>query len=177
MLLFLPAVQAADLRTVTVEYEKGFYTMQSEVWFDAGIDQVFDVFKSWDASPEFSSAIVEARDLAPDELGRPGYYTKMQGCVLFFCRSFERQGHVELEHNKVLKAFADPESSDFEKADEVWTFTEEDGGTVVTYDLMMKPKFWVPPAIGPYLIKRKLRKDGGGAIDRIEDIARQLADE
>jgi hypothetical protein len=38
----------------------------------------------------------------------------------------------------------------------------------------MQPKFWVPPGIGPYVIKRKLKSDGGDAIDRIEAIARRF---
>ena len=85
-------------------------------------------------------------------------------------------GRVEREHNRVMRAWADPEKSDFRRADEVWEFSEHDGGTRVIYRLKMIPGFWVPPAIGPYLIKRKLRKDGGSAIDRIEEVARQVAD-
>jgi hypothetical protein len=38
----------------------------------------------------------------------------------------------------------------------------------------MEPDFWIPPGIGPYLIKRKFRNNGGDAIDRIEAIAREL---
>jgi hypothetical protein len=37
----------------------------------------------------------------------------------------------------------------------------------------MRPGFWVPPAIGPYLIKRKLRREGGRALDRIEALAQE----
>ena len=170
-LLALQTASGADMRSVDVEYEDGYYTMVSEVWFDAQIDQVFEVFKTWDLSTEFSSAIVEARDEEADDQGRPQYYIKHKGCVLFFCLSFERNGYVEQEKNETLRAYADPERSDFVKADETWTFAAEDGGTVVTYHLNMKPKFWVPPGIGPYFIKRKLKNDGGDAIDRIEVIA------
>lgn len=177
LLLSLNAATAADLRTVEVDYEDGYYTMQSEVWFDATVEQVYAVFTQWDLSTQFSSAIVAARDLEPDEQGRPGYYIKHKGCVLFFCLSFERYGHVEREPITGLRAFADPERSDFRKADETWTFESEDGGTVVTYHLHMKPKFWVPPGIGPWVIKRKLANDGGDAIDRIEVIAQQLTTE
>ena len=147
--------------------------MVSTVWFDATIDQVFEVFRQWDLSTEFSSAIVEARDVEADELGRPQYYIKHRGCVLFFCRSFERNGFVELTRNEILRAYADPGRSDFEMANETWTFATENGGTVVNYHLEMKPKFWVPPGIGPYFIKRKLKNDGGDAIDRIEVIAQR----
>ena len=74
----------------------------------------------------------------------------------------------------MLRAYADPETSDFLLCNETWTFSEENGGTVVVYNLKMKPKFWVPPGIGPFLIKRKLKNDGGDAIDRIEVIARSI---
>lgn len=174
-LLLLPVASfAADLRSVDVDYDDGRYTMASVVWFDATVDQVYEVFRSWDLSPQFSSTIVEAYDIDPDDSGKPGFYIRHQGCVLFFCRSFERKGHVEMEPTSVLRAFANPATSDFHLSNETWTFAPEDGGTVVTYRLLMKPKFWVPPGIGPWMIKRKLKNGGGDAVDRIEVIAQRV---
>ena len=166
---------AAEMRSVEVEYENKHYTMQSEAWFDAPIEQVYAVFRDWDLSTQFSSAIVESRGLGPDENGLSQYYIRNRGCVLFFCLTFERYGYIESEPVSVLRAFADPETSDFLLCDEKWTFAEEDGGTTVVYDLSMRPKFWVPPGIGPYVIKRKLKNDGGDAIDRIEAIAQRMS--
>jgi hypothetical protein len=83
---------------------------------------------------------------------------------------------VEYVKNKELHAYVDPERSDFEFVDETWTFDEDDGGTRVRYELHMDPKFWVPPAIGPYMIKRKLAKAGGAALNRIERVAQHLAE-
>ena len=173
-LLMSASLQGAEMRSVEVEHHDGTYTMVSAVWFDATVDQVYVVFRDWDLSSDFSSAIVEAYDMEPDAQGRPQFYIRNRGCVLFFCKSFERQGYVEELPNKILRAFANPETSDFHFSDESWEFVAEDGGTVVTYDLRMSPKFWIPPAIGPYLIKRKLKNDGGDAIHRIEAIARQV---
>ncbi|MEJ2275976.1 MAG: hypothetical protein P8Y01_15645 [Woeseiaceae bacterium] len=145
---------AAEIRSLDVRYEDGYYTMRSEAWFDVGVEPMYDVFSSWEISTEFSSAIVEARDLAPDASGRPGFYTVARGCVLFFCKSLTRQGYVERDPPQRLRAVADPEQSDFEVSDETWEFEAVDGGTSVTYTLLMKPSFWVPPAIGPFVIKR-----------------------
>ena len=170
-LLLVDAAGAAELRSIQVDHAKGRYTVASEVWFDAPLPQVFEVFRRWDLSTQFSSAIAESRDLPADELGRPGYFVRNQGCLLFFCKSFVRQGYVELEVNEQLRAFADPEISDFRMSNESWTFVAEEGGTIVTYNLLMEPDFWIPPGIGPYLIKRKFRNNGGEAIDRIEAIA------
>ena len=169
--------QSAEMRSVEVENDDGTYTMVSAVWFDASVDQVYTIFRQWDLSSDFSSAIVEARDMEPDEQGRPQFYIRNRGCVLFFCKSFERRGYVEELPNKILRAFANADTSDFHFSDESWEFVAADGGTIVTYDLRMSPKFWIPPAIGPYLIKRKLKKDGGNAIDRIEALAQQVGNE
>jgi hypothetical protein len=174
LFLIVGTATAAEMRSVNVEHADGRYTMASEVWFDATVPQVYEVFRQWALSTQFSSAIVESRDEAADEFGRPQYYVRNRGCVLFFCLSFERHGYVESEPNQVLRAFADPETSDFLLSNETWTFTEEDDGTVVSYHILMKPKFWVPPGIGPYIIKRKLKNDGGDAIDRIEAIAQGI---
>ena len=181
LLLFIigltSTTRAAEMLSITIDHEKGTYTMTSEVWFDASVEQVYEVFRYWDNSTKFSSAIVESRDIEPDAEGRPQFYVRNRGCVLFFCKSFERRGYVEAELNKVIYAFVDPETSDFHLSNESWKFLAQDGGTVVTYDLEMRPKFWIPPGIGPYLIKRKLRNNGGQAIDRIEVIAQGVVSE
>jgi hypothetical protein len=71
----------------------------------------------------------------------------------------------------LIKAITDPEKSDFHVSNETWEFEEEGDGTLITYQLEMRPKFWIPPVIGPYVLKKKLRDDGAGALDRIEAIA------
>ena len=179
LLIFVAGVQlaaAAEMRSVDVQYEGGRYSLVSVAWFDAGIDETFEVFRTWDYSTQFSSAVVDALDLDPDSSGRPGYYIVNRGCVLFFCKLMVRQGYVEMQHNRDLRAVANPQLSDFRLFEEDWKFVEESGGTRVRYELFMEPDFWVPPAIGPYLIKRKLRDDGGDALDRIEDLAQRLGD-
>jgi len=168
------AARAAEMLSVEVNYEEGIYTMNSEVWFDATVEQVYEIFRSWDNSTKFSSAIVESRDIPVDEQGRPQFYVRNRSCILLFCKSFERQGYVESEVNVVIHAFVDPEKSDFHLSNESWRFVERDGGTVVIYDFEMQPKFWIPPGIGPYLIKRKLRNNGGSAVDRIEVLAKAV---
>ncbi|MGI9232933.1 MAG: hypothetical protein ACR2RD_04820, partial [Woeseiaceae bacterium] len=118
LLLSLSTADAAELRSINVEHTKGQYTVVSEVWFDAPVDQVFEVFRRWDLSTRFSSAIAESRDMAADDLGRPQYYVRNKGCLLFWCRSFVRQGYVELKINEELRAFGNPETSDFKLSHE-----------------------------------------------------------
>jgi hypothetical protein len=47
---------------------------------------------------------------------------------------------------------------------------------MLIYDVDLKPKFWIPPVIGPYILKRKLKYGSGNAINRIEAIAQAWPD-
>lgn len=166
--LLASSVNAAELRSVTLDKRDGIYYATSEVWLDAPRADVFEVLSNWDISTQFSSLIIDSRNIAPDSAGRPGFYMRNKGCVLFFCQTVERAGFVELESQQLIHAVADEDESDFEISDERWVLNDQDNGTQILYELKMKPKFWIPPVIGPYAIKRKIRNDGLEALERIE---------
>ncbi len=170
----LPAA-AADMRTVTVDRDGERYRMRSEVYFEVDRISLYEVFRDWDLSPNFSSWVVEARNLEPDETGRSGFYIRNHGCVLFVCKTLVREGYVDDDPYELIRATADAERSDFEISNETWRFESEGNGTVVVYELVMAPKFWVPPVIGPWILKRKLKSDGTDALNRIEKIAQERA--
>ena len=163
--------RGSDLREVKVDREDGVYTLQSVVWFDADIHSVYHVFLDWDLSEQFSSIVVESRSTGSEETGDLGFYTRNRACIVWFCKSVERIGSIEHEPFRLIKATVDPEQSDFHLSNEVWQFEEEAEGTLIRYQLEMRPKFWIPPVIGPYVLKKKMRDDGVDALDRIEAIA------
>ena len=171
-LLVAPALAgAAELRSVSVDVVDGHYLMHSEVWFAARVEQLYAVMLDYDLGTRFSSVIAESKNVQPDEQGRPRFFTRHKACLLFFCMNFERYGHVEAEANIAIRATADPETSDFHTSREVWKFSQEGDGTFLIYDVDLQPKFWIPPLIGPFILKHKLVNDGSRAISRIEAIA------
>ena len=170
-LLTPAAAPAVELRDIVVGHDDGVYSVDSVVWFAEPQAAVYAVFNDWDLSEKFSSAIIEAHNIGPDDEGRRGFYVKNRGCFLFYCKSVERRGSVEAVPETDIVARANPAESDFALCEEHWTFQVEGAGTLVRYSLRMKPDFWVPPLIGPYVIKNKLRDDGEEALERIERIA------
>jgi hypothetical protein len=161
----------ADLRTISVEFEDERYHLRSEAWFAADMDDMYRVLTDYDLFMKFTSAFVEARNVAPDRQGRPRFFTRMEGCVLLFCKSLVRYGHLELTPHTEIIAVAEPAKSDFKFSRERWRLVKDGEGTLLIYDFEMEPDFWVPPVIGPYVIKRSLRAGGVDAIDRIEALA------
>ena len=167
---------AAELREMTVEREGDRYILRSETYFEAERESLFHVLTNFDLFEKFTSAIVESNNVEPDEQGHPQFYARMEGCVLLFCKSFIRNGHVETKPVTEIVAISDPENSDFHFSHERWQLTDDGDGTVMIYEFEMEPAFWVPPVIGPYYIKRALHSGSANAIGRIERLALKYQD-
>jgi hypothetical protein len=170
-LLHAAVAASADLRFIEVNRDDDLYTLRSVSWFAAAPESLYDVLTDYDQFLKFSSAIVESRNLSPDDKGRPEYYTRMEGCLLFWCQSFVRIGHLNLKPEYEITAITDPERSNFKRARERWQLRAEDGGTLLIYEFEMIPDFWVPPVLGPFYIKRALKSGGANAVNRIEALA------
>ena len=171
LMLVTGSAHAAELRSVVVEREGDLFMLESEVWFAAETAPLYEIFLDYDMTHQFTSFVVDSRNLGPDEQGRRQFFISNQGCVWFFCRSFERTGHVEYVPNEYIHSTADPELSDFHTSIETWEFTPEGSGTVVVYKFQFDPKFWLPPVIGPFVLQRKLELDSDHALSRIEALA------
>ena len=174
VLLVSARADAADLRFIEVERdtERNEYRLKSISWFDVDQASLYGVLTDYDRFHRFHSSIVESRNLAPDASGRPEYFTRMEGCIMMFCKSFIRIGHLELQPLEQIEAVTDPGRSDFQRSWERWRLRPEEGGTVLEYEFEMIPDFWVPPVIGPFFMKRALHSGGANAVDRIEALAR-----
>lgn len=162
---------AAEFRDIMVEREDGLYSMRSEVYFDVEREYLYRVLTDFDLFKKFTGAIVESNNVAADDQGRPQFYARMEGCVLVWCKSFVRNGYLELDPTTEIIAISDPERSDFEISRERWQLITEGEGTLMIYEFKMVPAFWVPPLVGPFYIKHALRSGGVDAVNRIEALA------
>jgi hypothetical protein len=171
LLLFSADAHSADLLEVTVERDEKRYRLTSETRFDAKVEDLYRVLTDYDLFMQFSSVFVEARNEEPGANGNPRYFTRMEGCMLLFCKSFVREGELTLLPNTEIIAIADPDKSDFKYSREQWTLKKVGDGALLVYDFELEPDFWVPPVIGPYIMKRVLRRGGTDAVDRIEALA------
>ena len=170
LLLGLPAT-AAELRAVEVKKEGDRYHLISTTYFEATQSQLYNTLINFDKYPLFSSAFVEAENREPDEKGRPQFYTRMEGCALLFCKAYIRVGYLELQPEFDIVAIVDPEQSNFAFSRERWQLSPEGEGTIMIYNFEMEPGFWVPPIVGPFVIKRALKASGTNAVNRIEAVA------
>ena len=162
----------AELRSVEVWMEDGRYHLTSEFLIEVGQDDLYALLIDYEQFKKFTSAIVSSKNLAPGEDGRPRFYTRMEGCILLYCHTFVRRGYLLLTPKHDIVAVSVSEESDFEFSRERWRLSSEGDGTVMIYQFEIEPRFWVPPYVGPYFIKRALKSGSIRAVNRIELIAR-----
>ena len=172
LLMCSSLAQPAELRDILIERNDDYYRLNSKAWFDASPESLYDVLSNYDLFIKFTSAIAESRNVEPDEKGRPQFFSRMEGCVLVWCKSFVRNGYLVLSPVKEIVAITNPKTSDFKLSRESWKLIPENGGTLLVYEFHMIPDFWVPPVLGPFYIKRALNAGGVKAINRIEALAR-----
>jgi hypothetical protein len=168
-------ISAASIRTIEVNYDDGVYRLVSNTFIDAPREAIFEVLTDYARFGRISSTYKEYGFLEPDEDGVPIIFTRMEGCVLFFCVSMRRVERMIVTEPSTIRTDTLPEQSDFRLSTSEWTLEPEASGTSMTYRLVMEPDFWVPPLIGPWVLKRRLTRGGTGAINRIERLAREAA--
>lgn len=166
----------ATLRDVDVSREEERYRVVADTHLDASPEAVYKVLLDFDNDryQRISEIYKESSYLPPDSDGTPLVYTRVEGCLLGFCRSMRRVERLEVVTPEFIRSRTVPERSDFKYTLSEWTFEPEGDGTRVTYLMEMEPDFWLPPFVGPWFLKRTLMQGAPAAIDQIELLAQQV---
>ncbi len=147
---------ATEIHSLVVNADGGSYEMRAESSIAAAPEYIHQILMDFENFHRLADGIAETkfvRDAVSDEqLG----YTRIESCVWFFCKSFERVERILSEPPHNLTTVAIPERSDFEDYRTEWLLEAEAEGTRLTISASMKPKFWIPPLIGTWAIRRKL---------------------
>ncbi len=168
-------VLPATIRTIDVQHDDGVYRLVSDTYIDAPREAIFEVLTDYERFGRISSSYTDYGFMEPAADGVPIVYTTMEGCVLFFCVSMRRVERMETRAPGFIRTDVLPEQSDFKSSVSEWTLTPEAGGTKLIYSLVVEPDFWIPPLIGPWVLKQRLERGGTGAVNRIERLAREVA--
>lgn len=168
----LPAAGAAELRAFDMQRRDARYHIVSDTYIDAPPRAVYDVLLDYGHYDRISSVFKESRYLQRNPDGSGLVYTKARGCIAFFCQTVERVEELQVVPGAEIVATVIPARSDTRYSRARWRFEPEGSGTRLLYELEMEPDFWVPPLIGPPLVRRALKQGGGRAADRVETLAR-----
>jgi len=167
---------SATLKTIEVKRDHDRYQVVADTHLAARPSSIYAVLTDFDHDryQQISDIYKESSYLPPDSDGTPLVYTRVEGCLLLFCRSMRRVERLEVVKPRFIRATAVPERSDFKYSLAEWTLEPEGDGTRVVYRMEMEPAFWLPPFVGPWFLKRTLLHGAPAAVGRIEELAQAL---
>ncbi|VAW76024.1 hypothetical protein MNBD_GAMMA15-2091 [hydrothermal vent metagenome] len=105
---------------------------------------------------------------------RDGSYqvrTVTKACILFYCKWIRQVQNVVESQDGSITAVVIPAKSDFHHGYARVNLWQESAGTRVLIRAEVRPKFWIPPIIGPWLLKRKLRSETLETMQNLERLA------
>ena len=167
---------SATIESLHITRDHGRYHLVAHTHLNATPTAIYTVLTTYDhnAYHRISAIYKESRYLAPDSDGTPLVYTRVEGCLVFYCRSMRRVERLDVVKPTFIRTTALPSRSDFRYSRSQWRLKAVDDGTEVVYRLDMEPDFWLPPFVGPWFLRRILLRGGIHAVQHIERLAQQL---
>jgi len=155
--LLMPATSlAGDILTSSVEHVGDRYSLSVTARIDAPIDLVYQSITDFDNLAAINPAIEESQVLASPDAETRRVRSIIKVCILMFCKRVEQVQDVMMMGAYAIEAVVLPEYSDFRSGFARWQLTSSGTSTELLFTNTFEPDFWVPPVIGPWLIKRKL---------------------
>lgn len=170
LLLALP-VRAVEIVQTEVQHERGRYQIDFDVRIAAPETSVRTLMTDYARLARLSELVVESK---VTELNRDGVRRLdmlLRGCILFVCRSVHKVEDIRTEGNGDIVTRAVPGAGDFNFSEERWHIDTDANRTSVRYTGVMEPAFFIPPIIGPIVMKYAIRKKLVETLHTIERLA------
>lgn len=166
---------AAETVEVQVEQEDGAYHIYFEILLDAPIERVEEILKDYGNLDELSPSIVESELVSGASAGDATVAVTLKPCVWIVCKTMHKITAVTVNAYGAIVYTTLPAQSDFKYGREQVIIKQQraTGQTRVTYNAKLIPKFFVPPLLGSWLIRKHILQDLKTSNERVEKLANQ----
>lgn len=172
-MLWAAAGMAGKVYMASVSHQDGIYFIEVDALVNAPEPRVRELLTDYNNLDKVNSAIEVSEIIKTREPGDYRVRTETEACVWFYCMRVRQVQDVIEAHDGSVTAIVIPELSDFRKGYARLNLWQESGGTRVLIRSEVEPDFWIPPLIGPWLIKRKLKSEALETVRNLEQVAQQ----
>jgi carbon monoxide dehydrogenase subunit G len=157
--LWAPAAVAGTIERLETTHDSGRYTVAFEVVLDAPRDKVWRIMTDYERLPRVSKIITESRVLKQEDAHRHRVGVTLEACIMIFCKTVKRVVDIVAKPQTEIVVTEDPASTHFRSAVERWQVAAEGPATRLNYSAEVVPNFFIPPLIGPPVVKYFLRRE------------------
>jgi hypothetical protein len=170
-MLCVSRLMAGELVTLDLSHEHGIYQLNLEMQLHAPYSDIRHVLTDYVHIYRLNPSIVESEVLPMPDDSVVRIRTLINYCVLVFCREILRVEDVrELDTGTIYSTIV-PRLSNVKSGVSLWQIQARDGYTRLNYDMTLEPGFYVPPLIGTWFVKQKLKKEVLLTFGNIERLA------
>jgi len=157
VLVGVSGAMALDVQDIQIAKQGRAYEVQATFHILASVNQVMAILTDYGfpdrLDPEVTSREVIRRD---GEITR--VRTEIRSCVIFFCKDLALTQDVTVIAD-TIQADIVPTEGDFRSGYFRWMVSSSDtGGSYLIFTAVVEPDFYIPPVVGGYLARRKLRQ-------------------
>ncbi len=164
---------AGSVEHVQARHKHGVYTVDLDMVVNAPVARVQDIVTDYDGLHRLSSNIVESQRLPPSATDAERRRVVYRACFLIYCFTANMIESVHYPAPGHMMSVVEPEGSDFRAGSSEWEFSQVgEEQTRVKFHSQLEPRFWVPPVVGPWIIKRKMLSAAKETGLRIEKLAK-----
>ena len=172
LVFFSAASFAGEIIYAHVEHEDNDYQLDLTMQIEAGQQGILALLMDHENFKELSDVMIESglvQDAPEDKTRRR---LVVETCIVFFCIKVVMVEDLEQFSDGRILAIMVPEESDFKYGRTEWQIEPlGPGRSEIKYRFQLQPDFWVPPAIGPFILKRKMVSEAFESILKIEGLA------
>ena len=172
---YSPGAGAGEIHRVDVSYRQGFYLFNIDAVIDGRYDVIHKLVSDYANLYQLSDAVLESVVLGSPRPGEQRLRFVARVCILFFCFKKSLVVDVTEAPDGVFNAIVVPHLCDFKSGHGTWRFTPDGPSrTFVHYSGEQQPAFWIPPVIGPFILRHKLITEAIKTIHNLELLANHV---
>ena len=172
LVALVPAMATAtEIVQTDVTQDHGQYRIVFEVLLDANADKVRQYMTDYAHLDRLSDTVIADQVLGKQKNGLERIKLVLHSCIFIFCKTMTEVEDVAVRPDGDIVTTVVPEQSDFSLATEHWQILPEQNQTRIKYDAVRVPRFFIPPIIGPLIVKAKIRKELATSAMRLEQLA------
>jgi hypothetical protein len=150
-----------------VQREGNRYVLYVEARIEAPPELVYRTITDYENLAVINPSFVSSTVLGSHD-GVDRVRTKVRVCILVFCKRVVQVQDMRYPDRHTIEATMVPDAGDFHSGVARWSLSEIEEGTRLYFSETFEPAFWVPPVIGPWLIRSKLVEEVEVTMHHIE---------
>jgi len=158
LLALVSRAMALDIDDVHITKQGRAYQVQMTFGVAAPVNQVMVVLTDY-GFPDRLNPEVTKREVISRQRGITRVRTEIRSCVFVFCRDLVLTQDVTVVAD-TIQANIVPDESDFRSGYFRWSVSGSDnGGSHIGFEAVMEPDFFIPPLIGSFFVRKRIRQE------------------